>query len=343
MVPGVRKPLPPIHPQLQQCGQSSDLHGKPRRLQCSDQARAAFVQLNKSFTSAPILKHPDPSRPFIIEVDASSCGIGAILCQRHRTPGKVYPCAFFSHKLIPAESNYDVGNRELLSIKASLEEWRHWPEGACHPFLVLMDHRNLEYLRNAKWLNPHQARWALFFTRFQFSVSYCPGSRNGKADALSRHHDSTSTPSSPETIFHPSIVLMPIWWNLVEEIRRAQGNEPPPLACPPTKLYVPALWHSRVLQWVHEAPSSGHPGIQRTTTLVQERFWWPSMSQDVEDFVESCTTCAQVWTSRQLPMGLLEPLPVPNQSWSHMAVDFITDLQDSKGFNTILVEVGLFF
>ncbi|KAK3515019.1 hypothetical protein QTP70_003245 [Hemibagrus guttatus] len=148
--------------------------------------------LKRSFTSAPILRHPDPNLPFLVEVDASSCGVGAILSQKHCSPGKLHPCAFYSRKLIPAKRNYDVGNRELLPIKAALEEWRHWLEGAHHPFLVLTDHRNLEYLHNAKRLNAHQARWALFFTRFHFSVSYCPGSKNGKVDALSRKYEAKS-------------------------------------------------------------------------------------------------------------------------------------------------------
>lgn len=46
------------------------------------------------------------------------------------------------------------------------------------------DHRNLEYIRAAKRLNPRQARWALFFARFQFTLSYRPGSKNVMADAL---------------------------------------------------------------------------------------------------------------------------------------------------------------
>lgn len=58
----------------------------------------------------------------------------------------MYPCAFFSRKLTPAERNYDVGNRELLAMKLALEEWRHWLEGANQPFIILTDHKNLEYL-----------------------------------------------------------------------------------------------------------------------------------------------------------------------------------------------------
>lgn len=102
---------------------------------------------------------------------------------------KLYPCAFYSRKLNAAERNYDVGDRELLAMKAVFEEWRHWLEGANYPFTVLTDHKNLEYLRTAKRLNPRQARWSLFFTRFNFTVTYRPGSKNTKADALSRQFE----------------------------------------------------------------------------------------------------------------------------------------------------------
>lgn len=114
----------------------------------------AFSKLKKSFTTAPILRHPDPDLPFVVEVNASSCGIGAVLSQRHGNPGKLHPCAFYSRKLTVAEANFVVGNRELLSMKEVLEEWHHWLEGARHPFLILTDDRNLEYLWGAKWLNP---------------------------------------------------------------------------------------------------------------------------------------------------------------------------------------------
>ena len=117
----------------------------------------SLEKLKKAFTTAPVLTHPDPDKPFIVEVYASTNGVGAVLSQQQGRPLELYPCAFFS-------KNYDVGNRELLAIKLALGEGLHWLELAKHPFLVLTDHRNLEYLREEKRLNPRQARWALFFT-----------------------------------------------------------------------------------------------------------------------------------------------------------------------------------
>jgi hypothetical protein len=147
---------------------TSLLKGGPVRLQWSAEADRAFSHLRALFTSAPVLAYPDPSLAFIMEVDASGAGIGAVLSQCSGTPPKLRPCAFFSKKRSPAERNYDVGDRKLLAVKA-LKAWRHWLEGAKHPFLIWTDHRNLEYIRAVRRLNPRQARWAMFFTRFVFS------------------------------------------------------------------------------------------------------------------------------------------------------------------------------
>ncbi|KAK3510353.1 hypothetical protein QTP70_004938 [Hemibagrus guttatus] len=140
------------------------LRNKPKSLTWTPAAIQAFNTLKQAFTIAPLLVHPDPELPFVVEVDASTTGVGAVLSQQQGNPLKLHPCAFFSCKLNPAEANYDIGNRELLAVKLALEEWRHWLEGVKHPFTVLTDHKNLEYLRAMKRLNPRQARWALFFT-----------------------------------------------------------------------------------------------------------------------------------------------------------------------------------
>ncbi|KAL0168445.1 hypothetical protein M9458_036667, partial [Cirrhinus mrigala] len=292
------------------------------RLTWTQPALQAFGDLRHRFTTAPILHHPDPERPFIVEVDASSTGVGAVLSQRQGEPGKTFPCAYFSHKLTPAERNYDVGNRELLAIKLALEEWRHWLEGAKHPFTVLTNHKNLEYLRSAKLLNHRQARWSLFFTRFDFQVTYRPGSQNTKADTLSRIHEPETPTSSSETILPTSVIVAPVVWDIITEIQEAQTQDPTPAKCPDSRTYVPPSMCSRVLTEVHTAPSSGHPGIEATLHLVSNRFWWPSLRSDTINFIRSCSVC--------------------NTAKSHIAIDFITDLPPSKGHATILTIIDRF-
>ncbi|KAI3356793.1 hypothetical protein L3Q82_003459 [Scortum barcoo] len=161
--------------------------------QWTPKAEEAFRKLKELFTTAPILTVLDPALQFVVEVDASNEGVGAVLSQRSATDNRIHPCAFLSRKLTPAERNYDVGNRELLAIKVALEEWHHWLEGAEQSFIVWTDHKNLEYLKSVKRLNSRQARWALFFGRFRFTLSYRPGSQNAKPDALSRLYEPEPT------------------------------------------------------------------------------------------------------------------------------------------------------
>lgn len=70
----------------------------------------AFQWLKKCFTSAPLLSHPDSVLQFMVEVDASDSGFGALLLQHNPKNGYLHPCAFLSKKLSPVEKNYDIRN-----------------------------------------------------------------------------------------------------------------------------------------------------------------------------------------------------------------------------------------
>ncbi len=228
---------------------------------------------------------------------------------------RLQPCAYYSNKLTPAEQNYDIGNRELLAIKLALEEWRLWLEGANHPFTVITDHKNLQYLRQAKRLNPRQARWALFCTRFHFTITYRPGNRNCKADALSRVH-SPDSPTEPEPILPPALIVNPIIWNIDQDIRDATLTEPAPLGGPEGKTFVPVSIRQSLLDSVHKVPGSGHPGSQRTLSLLQARYWWPSMSRDTIRYIRSSSNFPPRYRIHPtFHVSLLKPCssPTPDQ------------------------------
>ncbi|KAI3364400.1 hypothetical protein L3Q82_010825 [Scortum barcoo] len=276
--------------------------------QWSVAAKEAFDALKTRFTSAPILIMPDPERQFILEVDASDVGVGAVLSQRSLEDQKLHPCAFFSRRLSPAEKNYDIGNQELLAVKLALEEWRHWLEGSKQPFLVWTDHKNLEYnsIRQETELS-RQARWSLFLTRFNFTLSYRPGSRNVKPDALSRQFlkDEDVTPC-PDTIISHSHLVAPLTWEIEERVKAVQEGQPGPSACPQNRLFVPPCpppsLRSDVLQWAHSSRLTCHPGIQRTIDVVRQRFWWATMNEDTRGgFVKACPVCSRHKSSHHAP------------------------------------------
>lgn len=68
-------------------------------------------------------------------------GVGAVLSQRCPEDNKLHPCAFFSKHFTLPERNYNVGDRELLAVKLSLEEWRHRLKGTDTPVIVWTDHK----------------------------------------------------------------------------------------------------------------------------------------------------------------------------------------------------------
>ena len=309
----------------------------------SPEASAAFTQLKNLFCSAPVLSHPDPAAQFVVEVDASESGVGAVLSQRSPSDQKLHPCAFFSRQLSPAERNYDVGNRELLAVVLAFKEWRHWLEGASQPFVVWSDHKNLSYLRSARRLNSRQARWALFLGRFNFTLTYRPGSRNVKPDALSRLFALPASAEPPEdTILPSSCVVGAATWEVEKMVQEAQVNAQIPAECPSGILFVPQSARSSVLQWAHASKVACHPGVHRTLTLLRQRFWWPSITIDTREFVLACTVCARNKASHRPPAGLLRPLPIPHRPWSHIAVDFVTGLPPSEGNSVILTIVDRF-
>ncbi|GJR60075.1 transposon Tf2-1 polyprotein [Tanacetum coccineum] len=63
------------------------------------------------------------------------------------------------------------------------------------------------------------------------------------------------------------------------------------------------------------------------------------MRRDIRNFVRACQICQRAKTSQLHPVGLLSPLPIPNQVLEDVAMDFITDLPNSRGYTVIMVVI----
>ena len=130
----------------------------------------------------------DTTKPLWVESDAAEYATGAVLSML-QDDGKWHPCAYLSKGFNDTEHNYDMHDKEMMGIMCALEAWRHYLEGCKHKIEIWMDHRNLEYFMSAKKLNRWQARWVLYWSRFDFHLEHKAGSLMAKADALSRRTD----------------------------------------------------------------------------------------------------------------------------------------------------------
>src|SRR5277367_4541788 len=151
-------------------------------------AEKAFQDLKRAFSTAPILRHFDPSKPLIPETDASDFAMGAVISQRG-DDGKLYPIMFMSRKFIDAELNYEIYDKEMLAIVEAMDRHRHYFEGLGQKTTVYSDHKNLLCFTETKVYNRRQARWAEKLSRFDFIIVFRPGKEGGKPDALSRRPD----------------------------------------------------------------------------------------------------------------------------------------------------------
>lgn len=151
----------------------------------SERCQVSFEELKEKLTTAPVLAYADFSKPFILEVDASYQGLGAVLSQEYE--GKVRPVAYASRSLRPTErnmSNYSSMKLEFVALKwAMTEKFREYLLGS--KVVVFTDNNPLSHLASAK-LGATEQRWASQLAAFDFDIKYRSGKSNRNADALSR-------------------------------------------------------------------------------------------------------------------------------------------------------------
>ncbi|QRV83408.1 Retrovirus-related Pol polyprotein from transposon [Ceratobasidium sp. AG-Ba] len=111
------------------------------------------------------------------------------------------------------------------------------------------------------------------------------------------------------------------------------GKEGPRLCIP--KSIVP-----EIIQEAHELASEGaHAGYARTYNRLCATYYWPNMADTVEKFTATCDVCQKTKPRRHGKIGYLQPIPIPEQPFEVVSLDFIMDLPESNGYNAVLVLV----
>lgn len=185
-VEGFAKLAAPLHKLVGEfAGVKGKQVGKRFASAWTEGCRESFARLKEKLTTTPVLSYADFSKPFILEVDASYQGLGAVLSQEFE--GKVRPVAYASRSLRPTErnmSNYSSMKLEFVALKwAMTEKFREYL--LSNKCLVFTDNNPLSHLTTAK-LGAAEQRWAAQLAAFDFEIKYRSGRANRNADALSR-------------------------------------------------------------------------------------------------------------------------------------------------------------
>ena len=147
-------------------------------------------------SSDPVLAHPNVSKPFEVQTDASDFALRGVLLQEG------HPVAYESRKLSDAKRRYTAHEKELLAVIHCLRVWRHYLLG--QRFVVKTDNTAVTHFLSQPKLNARQARWQEKLAEFDVALEYKVGATNHVADALSMRAEHAScqrvcTISTPTT------------------------------------------------------------------------------------------------------------------------------------------------
>jgi len=313
-------------------------------------AEEGFTTLKHALTSAPILVHPDNTRTFIVETDASDLAVGAVLCQDY--DGDHKPIAFYSRVLNPAEKNYHTTEKECLAVVEALAHWRHYLID--RPFQLRTDHQALTWLNTLKDYNKRQTRWAIAIQDYTYEVAHISGASNVVPDALSRLDtlsalevetpvDAQHAPKSPLTAEQYEDALM-------SYVRSPEHEMPDELSKTVKRrierdaMFMSVLEDGTVTHKQREVPVKerrsnlvyhahilGHYGVENTIGKLQRSFWWPGMRDDVSLHVKNCFACAHYADDNTGNMtARTDQITKLYGPWERWSMDFIGPLRTSK-------------
>lgn len=176
-----------------------------RKLQWTEGTECAFRKL-KDVMSQPLrLSRPDLTRPFVLQTDASSVGMGAVLFQVRPDGGRdIISCA--SAKFKTHERKYHCNEQEVLAVVWACKRYRSYLED--RHFTLRTDSRVLQWLNKYHQEKAKLTRYALLQQEFNFTVIHCAGD-NQLPDFLSRHPGSEEMSVDEDRLVPPSVAEVP--------------------------------------------------------------------------------------------------------------------------------------
>ena len=156
-------------------------------IELTKEHRKSIEQLKEMLSKEPVLKLPDFTKKFYVQIDASKVGCGSVLMQKYEN--KLLPVAYRARILTKPQKKWPIHDLELFALVDATKHFRQYLQDK--PFVMLSDHKPLEHFKQQKQLNMRQLRYIDHLAMFQYTIEYIPGDKNIFADYLSRpagHH-----------------------------------------------------------------------------------------------------------------------------------------------------------
>lgn len=334
------------------------VHTAPRRqllhkdseFQWHPEHQQAFNVLKQLICSAGTSSYFDPSKPVLLQVDASQEALGAALLQEGR------PIAYASKSLTDTEKRYANIERELLACVFGAERFHTYIFGK--HFTIESDHRPLEMIckKNLTTAPARLQRMLLRLQKYDYDIHYKPGREMILPDSLSRLpkkkakqdleinlnmtvcfiqfasnklkelHDVTRDDEELSLLMKYIIQGFPErhrdlhqmvrkFWSFRDELSIEDG-----LILKGEQVVIPLRLRCDYLKKVHE----GHQGIVRCQERARSSIYWPGINKDIELLVNGCMQCQHFQPSQcREPIQAIMP-NIPCIPWHTLGTDLFT-------------------
>jgi transposase InsO family protein len=303
------------------------------KFEWSPEAEQAFCSLKSAMTSAPLLRPPDYSLPYILTCDASGISIGGFLSQKD-SDGTEHVIAYHSRKLSAPEKNYSTTERELLAVVDCIHHFRSYLEGV--QFTVVSDHGCLKFLNSISSPSGRLARWACRLSQYNFDFKFKRGCENNLADGLSR------IPISGISVPEPFANIQDAWYNKIfnscsekphlfqnfmineNHLYRYSRFKGDPLSNSKQyfwKLVVPSCKIRDLVLNYHE--KNCHPGRDKTYELLSRTYYSKGLNSMVKKVISECDICKAYKHNNQPPHGLMTFPKRLSRPMESLSMDFI--------------------
>jgi hypothetical protein len=318
-----------------------------------------------------VLAFPDFSKPFVIFTDASDYGLGAVLSQLDEN-GKDRPIAYASRHLNKTEQKYSTIEKEAAGLIFGIKRFKYYLQD--EPFTIVSDHRPLQWLQSFKDETGRLGRWAIMLGNLKYTVQYRPGRVNENADCLSRvpiavvHmqpkdaddivREQRNDPlcqdirsyMEDKILWDENHRNMPDWakeidFFFVENNILCRAQAPTSEKRRPfihRQVVMPLSLRKSLVEEYHNSALSGHLAYRRTFQKLRDKYYWPSMLNDIREYCQKCEECARQKRSKNRAT-LLSLLPAAGP-FERLGLDFVGPIHPTsyEGNNYILVITDYF-
>lgn len=255
----------------------TELLKKGTLFQWTPQTEQSFQLLKQRLIEAPVLAVPDFDQQFVVETDASDCGIGAVLMQSG------HPIAYLSKHLCPRNQTLSVYEKECMAILLAIQRWRPYLQH--RKFLIRTDHKSLLHLTEQRITSKIQHKALVKLMDLDYNIQYKKGINNAAADALSRCETGQELCAISECV--PSWIQKltegyedsPNDKQLLAELSLTGENEKGFSLVEGVIRFKGRIWvgsnlmaQKHILQALHDSGLGGHSGIAATYNRIKALF-----------------------------------------------------------------------